>query len=1150
MTREEAIFAEVLGKCSEAEEAAYLDLACAGDPVLRREVEALLIAHRSPKGILESPPAPPDLTSLMSASNHGVGSSVGPYKLLEQIGGGGMGVVYMAEQSRPVRRMVALKIIKPGMDSRQVIARFEAERQALTMMDHPNIARVLDAGTTDTGSPYFVMELVKGVPITDYCDQAQLNTRERLELFIPVCQAVQHAHQKGIIHRDLKPSNILVTLHDDKPVPKVIDFGIAKATGQSLTDKTLFTHFAQMMGTPLYMSPEQAQISGLDVDTRSDVYSLGVLLYELLTGTTPFVKQRLLEAAYDEMRRIIREEEPPKPSTRLSTLGDKLNALAAHRKTDPRKLDHLIRGELDWIVMKAMEKDRARRYATPAELSQDVHRYITDEPVAACPPSAFYKFRKFSRRHKGKLVTGALLGLALLVTMAAIGWSVRDRQTRELLVEQAVGHAMGEAEAFHSQGLLREALAAAKRAEAALSGGSHDPALATGVKAMLDDLQFEHSLEKIRDQTGEALWGEYDFHHVSRTYAATFREAGIDLDVLSVEEAASRIKAHPRIAIALAQDLDAYAHALGRGTEFADTRKLHAIATAVDDDPWRKRVRETLGREDTKTLRELAESADLLHQPPTTIVLLVQSLKYLGQVGHAEELLRKEQREHPGDFWVNHEMAKVLQRQGDREYLAFDRVALALRPDNGVALSYLYAALRDAGEDDEAMDIWRRAVRLRPDDEALQRAMGKRLRLEGKLDAANAAALRAVEINRKNVEREPTNGTAYMQLGRSLLEAGDALHDPRLHAEAVAALRRADELEALSAFDDVNLAFALSQSGLVDEAVARARKAVDLNPKSPDAHRNLALLLVNQGELLKAEHEIREVIRLKPDAAISYSDLGMILSMLGKNLTEAEAACQQAISISEKLVTRFPSKYKDQIDLGSSFGILGKLACQRGKWERGLELYAKAVAILESVPAQDPDAARGLQDLTSILGWRINQLSVLKRYPEVIKDCDKALALQKPATFEGYFRLRIAMPAGFESYFRLTRAVALARTGDYVRPIAEAEKTLQEEQDPENLYNLACLYSVASGKITSDEKLKDRYSTQALALLGRALATGFFAHAKDIAILNEDSDLEPLRPREDFKKFLASVTRQVQEKALQQSREAATRKSATTVPAK
>ena len=418
MTDEESLFAEALAKGSADERGAFLDAACADNPDVRARVEALLAAHAQARGILETPPPGLDQTTETIPPRGLIGSAIGPYKLLEQIGGGGMGAVYMAEQLRPVRRKVALKIIKPGMDSGQVIARFEAERQALTMMDHPNIARVLDAGTTDAGRPYFVMELVKGVPITDYCDQATLTMRQRLELFVPVCQAVQHAHQKGIIHRDLKPTNVLVTLHDDSPVPKVIDFGIAKAAGQVLTERTLFTNYAQMLGTPLYMSPEQAQISGLDVDTRSDVYSLGVLLYELLTGTTPFEKKRLAEAAYDEMRRIIREEEPPRPSTRISILGDKLATVSAHCRADPKQLGRLVRGELDWIVMRALEKDRTRRYETANGLARDVERYLHDEPVEACPPSATYRLRKLLRRYRAPLAVAA--GFVLLLVAASV----------------------------------------------------------------------------------------------------------------------------------------------------------------------------------------------------------------------------------------------------------------------------------------------------------------------------------------------------------------------------------------------------------------------------------------------------------------------------------------------------------------------------------------------------------------------------------------------------------------------------------------------------------------------------------------------------------------------------------------------------------
>jgi serine/threonine protein kinase len=350
---------------------------------------------------------------------------IGPYKLLQQIGEGGMGVVWMAEQTQPVQRKVALKVIKPGMDSRQVIARFEAERQALAMMDHVNIARVFDGGATESGRPYFVMELVHGVPITKYCDDNHLTPRERLELFVPVCQAIQHAHQKGIIHRDIKPSNVMVTLYDGKPVPKVIDFGVAKATEQTLTERTLFTQYGTMVGTLEYMSPEQAEMSALGVDTRSDIYSLGVLLYELLTGSTPLTHKRMKEAAFAEILRMIREEEPPRPSTRLSDSGEALASISVQRHMEPAKLTKLVRGELDWIVMKTLEKDRNRRYETAIGLADDVRRYLNDEQVLACPPSRWYRFRKFARRNRRTLASAVFLGVVLL--LAVVGLAVSNR---------------------------------------------------------------------------------------------------------------------------------------------------------------------------------------------------------------------------------------------------------------------------------------------------------------------------------------------------------------------------------------------------------------------------------------------------------------------------------------------------------------------------------------------------------------------------------------------------------------------------------------------------------------------------------------------------------------------------------------------------
>jgi serine/threonine protein kinase/WD40 repeat protein/tetratricopeptide (TPR) repeat protein len=424
-----SIFLEAIEQQSPAELAVFIDEACGGNPELRARVNELLRAHQQAGKFLGGPPlGPGDAGHALSTDEpcrDQPGDIIGPYKLLQQIGEGGMGTVFMAEQQEPVRRKVALKIIKPGMDSRQVVARFDIERQALAMMDHQNIARVLDAGTTATGRPYFVMELVHGIPITRFCDERKLSTRERLALFVPVCQALQHAHQKGIIHRDIKPSNVLVTMYDDKPVPKVIDFGVAKAMEQRLTELTMFTQFGALVGTFEYMSPEQAEMNALGVDTRSDIYSLGVLLYELLTGTTPLEQKRLRQAALDELVRLIREEEAPRPSARLSS-SNNLPKIAAERGTEPARLSRLVRGEIDWIVMKCLEKDRTRRYESANGLARDIQRYLADEPVEACPPTTGYRLRKFARKHRRILVTaGAFVLLLTAATLASTWQAIR-----------------------------------------------------------------------------------------------------------------------------------------------------------------------------------------------------------------------------------------------------------------------------------------------------------------------------------------------------------------------------------------------------------------------------------------------------------------------------------------------------------------------------------------------------------------------------------------------------------------------------------------------------------------------------------------------------------------------------------------------------
>jgi eukaryotic-like serine/threonine-protein kinase len=434
--RIESLFAAVVALAPQ-ERAVYLERECAGDAALRERLLALLRAHDRAGHVIDQPVnGDPDETAGYAQTSEQPGTIVaGRYKLLEEIGEGGMGTVWAAEQTIPVRRKVALKLIKAGMDSRSVLARFEAERQALALMDHPNIAKVLDGGLTDSGRPFFVMEYVKGVPITEYCDATRLTVEERLNLFIQVSSALQHAHQKGIIHRDLKPSNILVGPYDDKPVPKVIDFGLAKAMHQSLTEKTLYTAHETVLGTPLYMSPEQAQLNNLDVDTRADIYSLGVLLYELLTGTTPIERQRFKEAAWDEVRRMIREEEPSRPSMRLSST-DTLPSLAVVRHTEPAKLKKLVRGELDWIVMKALEKDRTRRYETANSLSRDIQRFLDNEVVEARPHSAGYRIGKFVRRHRAPALAAGLVLLVLLAGIAGTTWGlIREARAKTRLAE-------------------------------------------------------------------------------------------------------------------------------------------------------------------------------------------------------------------------------------------------------------------------------------------------------------------------------------------------------------------------------------------------------------------------------------------------------------------------------------------------------------------------------------------------------------------------------------------------------------------------------------------------------------------------------------------------------------------------------------------
>ncbi len=559
---------------------------------MRRQVDALLGKHAQAGSFLESPAPGPVATADPPPGGERPGTVIGPYKLLEQIGEGGMGAVWMAQQTEPVKRLVAVKLIKAGMDSRQVIARFEAERQALALMDHPHIARVLDAGTTGAGRPYFVMDLVKGVPITRYCDEHHLTPRQRLELFIPVCQAIQHAHQKGIIHRDLKPSNVLVALYDGKAVPKVIDFGVAKAAGQPLTEKTLVTGFGALVGTLEYMSPEQAEINQLDIDTRSDIYALGVLLYELLAGSPPFSRKDLQKAGMLEMLRVIREQEPPKPSMRLST-ADGLPTLAANRGTEPARLTRLVRGELDWIVMKALEKDRGRRYETANGFALDLQRYLADEPVEASPPSRLYRLRKFARRNRnliGMVASVVLLlaagtGVSIWQALRAHEAARQSRQAQDREAKQAQQAEKSEARARAVLKFFQDKVLAAPRPKGQ-EGGLHkdatirealDRAEPEIARAFADQPLVEAS---IRNTLGVSYWylGALDLAQRQQERALALRRQELGPDDPDT--------------IGILNDLGIILHSRGK---YPEAQKLFAEA-------WEGKCR-TLGREDPVTLR-------------------------------------------------------------------------------------------------------------------------------------------------------------------------------------------------------------------------------------------------------------------------------------------------------------------------------------------------------------------------------------------------------------------------------------------------------------------------------------------------------------------------------------------------------------------
>jgi len=1047
-TQVESIFFAALDQPTPEARAACVAAACAGDDDLRRHVERLLSAQPRIGRFLEEPAAVSANTVTLSPVPEQPGDTIGPYKLLQRIGEGGMGVVYMAEQTDPVERRVALKIIKPGMDTCQVIARFEAERQALAMMDHPNIARVLDAGATHSplggvgaARPYFVMELVKGLPITQFCDEQHLTPRERLELFLPVCQAVQHAHQKGIIHRDIKPSNILVARYDDKAVPKIIDFGIAKAVSQRLTEKTMFTQYGQIVGTIEYMSPEQAQFNQLDVDTRSDIYSLGVLLYELLTGETPFDKQRLRTAAFDELLRIIREEEPPRPSTRLGS-SETLPSIAANRHTEPKKLATLVRGELDWIVMRCLEKDRTRRYDTANVLALDVQRYLADEPVTACPPSAAYRFRKFARRNRAALAVAGLVLFFLMLLGSGAGWAVRDRTAREAEVarKQAAREAeiarerderqsritaqveliLDDVERFEKQGKWDDALAAARRAELVLSSGDADPAIQERVRQAVNELELVRRLDQVRQHS--VIRGSMfeDTGAVVEAYARAFREFGVDVESLPTDEAVARLSGRRSIALPLAVALDDWGVArsgasgrimvalpAGQGGGLVTPPVSHARTPGLFEDfpPTRDRRTEgasrrppgPVGSENAgwATLVAVARGLD-----PDPLRVRLRELwnvtpESQAELRHLAESLEI-RRQPPGTLTL---LALTLGRcQLDDLQERVLRQAQQAYPADFRLNFDLGGLLTKTGNHEEGVRFYSAAVASQPTCSTALINLGTALKLQGKLDEAETHYRSAIEL-------DPAFAVVWFAMGNLRLQRNEL-------NEAEADYRRAIELDATIALAHNNLGVVLLRQQKLDEAEVCFRRAIELDPTCVLAHTNLGDLLRYQKKPNLAEASYRRAIELDPTGSGHHLWLAVVL--------HEQQRLDESIAYYKKGIELHP-------DNGSAWYMLARAYKDQRRFDDAVEALGKVVEL-------EPDHALRFNELAS---W-------LATTPELQhKDPARALKLAQRA---------VELSPHEYSYWH-TLGIAQYRAGNWEEAIAALEKSCQLETGTNGMGN-------------------------------------------------------------------------------------------------
>jgi serine/threonine protein kinase/tetratricopeptide (TPR) repeat protein len=1078
---ERDIFIEALQQPSPADRRAYLEQACAGDECLLGRVEDLLAAHDKAGSFLHEPSAaavatidvPPPPRSLTSESEV-PGSIIGPYKLLEQIGEGGMGTVFMADQTAPVRRRVALKIIKPGMDTRQVIARFEAERQALAMMDHPNIARVHDAGATESGRPFFVMELVRGIEVTEYCDRERLSIPERLDLFVLVCRAVQHAHQKGIIHRDLKPSNILVTVVDGAAVPKIIDFGVAKATGGRLTDLTLFTGFHQFVGTPLFMSPEQADLSGMDVDTRSDIYSLGVLLYELLTGTTPFDPETFRQAAFDEIRRIIREQEPPRPSTRLSTLRATRTTVSANRKANAQHLDRTVSGELDWIVMKALEKDRRRRYETANDFAADVMRYLTDQPVEACPPSVSYRLAKFARRNRAALTTAVVVSCALAGGTAVSVWqavraagSERQAEARYKLARRAVDDmytkfaekVLGENPQLDP--VQREFL---EKALAYYQEFSAERGTATDLRE--ETAKAFDRVGKIRHQLGYYEEATQAYHRASKLFnelnkafpdRADFlhglaeSERGVGNSLKNLGQLSEAEQSLQR-SVALFRQLTADHPAVPKYRE-GQARGEHCLAWIL---------RQLAGR---KT--EMARAMDA-----------------------AEKLLTELMKEVPGNPDYPDLLAEVCMEIGSR-----------LKDDGRIQEAEAAYA--------RSKELWERLRSQYPHRSEYARGLAQVLNNHGilmkdhlKREEAERYFRHAIELGKALVERSPDRISHCEALANPRLNLGVLLVDTDRFPEAEEQYRQALRLYEVLAAESLavpgyrhavgmlhaNLGDLLCKSGRSAEGEHEFRRCLEMWEKLATdfsdhveyrellakAHLKFAYFSYKEGKLEQLERslnraiEVCEALVATDPQSRQYQDLlaelylrwAGTLQDAGK-LEEAERFYRRSINVFEPLIGGgSPDPESQHLKLACALEGLGTAVERRGRTPEANKLNRRALVIKEKLAEDHPDRSEYLADAAGSLHNLANKLITETEYAEARQVLERAIRYQRAALARDPKREGCGLFLAAELRMLAECLIELGDHDGAARAIEECARS--EANDHWNLYMLADLLSFTS----------------------------------------------------------------------------------------